>query len=165
MQNIQKYGHMACSTQSALNYVKEARSHLVNGLKNHSLILENLNQRRVLGNEEVSKIEAEKDDYDKNRKILDSVIRKGEDACYEFLRIIYMTRKKSLGRTSLPKRKTVASTETKEFDLHNWISCFSFKEDTQMDTNTIQGILIDIVISTFDVLILYNAFIVSVCKY
>ncbi|XP_074483970.1 uncharacterized protein LOC141763299 [Sebastes fasciatus] len=130
---------MACSTQSALNYVKEARSHLVNGLKNHSLILENLNQRRVLGNEEVSKIEAEKDDYDKNRKILDSVIRKGEDACYEFLRIIYMTRKKSLGRTSLPKRKTVASTETKEFDLHNWISCFSFKEDTQMDTNTIQG--------------------------
>ncbi|XP_074483971.1 nucleotide-binding oligomerization domain-containing protein 1-like [Sebastes fasciatus] len=130
---------MACSTQSALNYVKEARSHLVNGLKNHSLILENLNHIRVLGNEEVSKIEAEKDDYDKNRKILDSVIRKGEDACYEFLRIIYMTRKKSLGRTSLPKRKTVASTETKEFDLHNWISCFSFKEDPQMDTNTIQG--------------------------
>ncbi|XP_074483974.1 uncharacterized protein LOC141763304 [Sebastes fasciatus] len=130
---------MACSTRSALNYVKEARSHLVNGLKNHEEILENLNQQRVLGNEDVSKIEAEKDDYDKNRKILDSVIRKGEDACYKFLRIIYMTRKKSLGRTSLPERKTVASTETKEFDLHNWISCFPFKEDTQIDTNYLQG--------------------------
>ncbi|XP_074483782.1 uncharacterized protein LOC141763203 isoform X2 [Sebastes fasciatus] len=130
---------MACSTQSALNYVKEARSHLVNGLKNHSLILENLNHIRVLGNEDVSKIEAEKDDYDKNRKILDSVIRMGEDTCYKFLRIIYMTRKKSLGRTSLPERKTVASTETKEFDLHNWISCFPFKEDTQIDTNYLQG--------------------------
>ncbi|XP_037651114.1 uncharacterized protein LOC119503395 isoform X8 [Sebastes umbrosus] len=130
---------MACSTQSALDYVKTARRYLVNGLKNLSVILENLNQERVLSNEEVSKIEAEKDDYDKNRKILDSVIKKGEDACYKFLRIVDMTRKRNLGRTSLPKRKTVASTETKEFDLHNWISCFSFKEDTQMDTNYLQG--------------------------
>ncbi|XP_037617933.1 uncharacterized protein LOC119483654 isoform X3 [Sebastes umbrosus] len=130
---------MACSTRSALNYVKEARIHLVNGLKNHSVILVNLNHIRVLGNEEVSEIEAEKNDFNKSRKILDSVMRKGEDACYEFLRIIYTTRKKTLGRTSLPKRKTVASIETKEFDLHNWISCFSFKEDTQMDTNYLQG--------------------------
>ncbi|XP_037617937.1 uncharacterized protein LOC119483655 isoform X2 [Sebastes umbrosus] len=130
---------MACSTRSALNYVKEARIHLVNGLKNHSVILVNLNHIRVLGNEEVSEIEAEKNDFNKSRKILDSVMRKGEDACYEFLRIIYTTRKKTLGRTSLPKRKTVASDETKEFDLHNWISCFSFKEDTQMDTNYLQG--------------------------
>ncbi|XP_038582636.1 nucleotide-binding oligomerization domain-containing protein 2-like [Micropterus salmoides] len=49
-------------------------------------------------------------------------------------------RKRTLGRTSLlPETKSSASTETKKFDLHNWISCFSFKDDTQMDINCLQG--------------------------
>ena len=110
-------------------------------LKNLSVILENLYQKEVLHDEEVSKIQAETDDYDKTRKILDSVIDKGEAACYVLLRIIDVTRKRTLGRPSLPEEKSVASTDTKKFDLHHWISCFSFQEDTQMDTNYIQGIL------------------------
>ncbi|KAF3857027.1 hypothetical protein F7725_008886 [Dissostichus mawsoni] len=51
-----------------------------------------------------------------------------------------MTRKRTLGRTSLlPEKQTVASAESKMFDLHHWISCFPFKEDTQMEKNYLQG--------------------------
>ncbi|XP_044200582.1 protein NLRC5-like [Thunnus albacares] len=130
---------MACTSQSALQYIKSARRHLVGELTNLSVIVENLYQQEVLGDEEVSKIQAGTNDYDKTRNILDSVIKKGEDACYELLRIIDMTRKRTLGRPSLPEKKSVTSTETKKFDLHHWISCFSFQEDTQMDINYLQG--------------------------
>ncbi|XP_047432131.1 uncharacterized protein LOC125000627 isoform X3 [Mugil cephalus] len=131
---------MACTTQSALDYVRSARTHLVGELKNLSVILENLYQKGVLTDEEVSKIRAERDDYDKTRKILDSVTNKGEAACYEFLRIIDTTRKRTLERQPLPsKNKSDASTEARKFDLHHWISCFSFKEDPQVDLTYLQG--------------------------
>ncbi|XP_045898978.1 protein NLRC5-like, partial [Micropterus dolomieu] len=131
---------MACTTQSALDYVKSARVHLERDLNNLSVVVENLYQKEVFSDKEVSKIQAERDDYDKTRRILDSVTKKGEAACYEFLRIIDVMRKRTLGRTSLlPETKSSASTETKKFDLHNWISCFSFKDDTQMDINYLQG--------------------------
>ncbi|XP_038547851.1 uncharacterized protein LOC119881802 isoform X2 [Micropterus salmoides] len=131
---------MACTTQSALDYVRSARVHLVRDLNNLSVVVENLYQKEVFSDEEVSKIQAERDDYDKTRRILDSVTKKGEAACQVFLRIIYVTRKRTLGRTSLlPETKSSASTETKKFDLHHWISCFSFKDDTQMDINYLQG--------------------------
>ncbi|XP_045908456.1 uncharacterized protein LOC123972807 [Micropterus dolomieu] len=131
---------MACTTQSALDYVRGARVHLERDLNNLSVIVENLKQQGVFSAIEVSKIQTERDDCDQTRRILDSVIKKGEAACYEFLRIIDVTRKRTLGRTSLlPETKSSASTETKKFDLHNWISCFSFKDDTQMDINYLQG--------------------------
>ncbi|XP_044200556.1 uncharacterized protein LOC122976244 [Thunnus albacares] len=130
---------MACTSRSALEYVKSARCYLVKELTSLSVIVENLNQQGVLEDEEVSKIQAETDDYDKRRNILDKVTRKGEDACYELLKIIDMTRKRTLGRPSLPEKKSVTSTGTKKFDLHYWISCFSFKDDTQMNTNYLQG--------------------------
>uniref|UniRef100_A0A3Q1GLB4 CARD domain-containing protein n=1 Tax=Acanthochromis polyacanthus TaxID=80966 RepID=A0A3Q1GLB4_9TELE len=97
-QNSQESGNMACTSQSALNYVKSARRHLVRELQNLSVILENLYQKRFLSDEEVSKIQAEGDDYDRTRKILDSVMIKGEAACYELLRIIDVTRKRTLER-------------------------------------------------------------------
>lgn len=169
MQNIQKWRHMACTTQSALDYVRSARVHLVRELKNLSVIVENLYQQEVLSDEEVNKIQGERDEYDKTRKILDSVIKKGEAACYQLLRIIDMTRKRTLGRPSLLSEKNnVASTETRKFDLHHWISCFSFNEDTQMDINYLQGIRKQNAESKcvrflflINVLILYNA----QCKY
>lgn len=142
---------MACTTQSAFVYVEKARSRLLGKLKNLSVILENLRQKEVFSDEAVSKIQAEKDDYDKTRKILDWVKCKGEDACYEFLRIVDMTRQRTL-----------------EVDLHHWISCFPFREDAQMDTNYLQGILkenSDCVTSLsfiFDLLILYNTLYVRV---
>ncbi|XP_033989115.1 uncharacterized protein LOC117484789 isoform X3 [Trematomus bernacchii] len=131
---------MASTTQSAVEYIRRARRHLVNTLKNLSVILENLNQQGVLGDEEVSRIQAEGNDYDKNRTLLDSVTKKGEAASYEFLKIIDITRKRTHGRTSLlPEKQTVASAESRTFDLHHWISCFPFKEDTEMGKNYLQA--------------------------
>ncbi|XP_051797583.1 uncharacterized protein LOC110968810 isoform X3 [Acanthochromis polyacanthus] len=131
---------MACTSQSALNYVESARNHLVGELQNLSVILEDLYLKGVLSDEEVRNIQAERDDYDKTRKILDSVMKKGEAACYEFLRIIHVTRKRTLGRpTPLSEKNTGTSTGSQKFDLHHWISCFSFKEETQMDVDYLQG--------------------------
>ncbi|XP_024858317.1 protein NLRC5-like isoform X1 [Kryptolebias marmoratus] len=131
---------MACTSQSASDYVMTARVHLVRELTNLPVLLENLYQQRVLSDEEVSKIEAQKDDYDRTRAILDSVTKKGEEACYQLLRIIDITRKRTLGRpTPLLKHKNEASSDIKKFDLHHWISCFSFKEESQVDTNYLQG--------------------------
>ncbi|KAM9334314.1 uncharacterized protein ABDE67_022041 [Symphorus nematophorus] len=129
---------MACTTQSALEYVESARLQLVRELKNHSVIVENLKQRGLLGDEEYSQIQAEKNDYEKARKILDKVIKSGCTACYEFLRIIDMTRKRTLGRPSLPP-ESAAATLNRKFDLHHWISCYAFEEDPEMDINYIQG--------------------------
>lgn len=134
VQDTQKPWNMACTSQSAEGYIRSARRHLVGGLKNLSVILENLYQQGVLCDEEVSKIQAEKDDYDKTRKIVDSVTNKGEKACYEFLKIIDMTRKRTLKRPPVHPG-------TKTFDLHYWISCFPFKDDTEMNANYLQGIL------------------------
>ncbi|KAM6892870.1 uncharacterized protein PEZ65_022932 [Lycodopsis pacificus] len=129
---------MACTSQSALQYVVSARKYLVEELKNLSVILENLNQKGFLSDEEVSNIEVERTDYDKRRKILDWVIGKGEAACYEFLWIVDGTRKRNYGSTS-PTKTTAASPETKTFDLHYWISCFSFHEDSQTDASYLKG--------------------------
>lgn len=118
---------MASTAQSALEYVKSARGHLIRELTNLSVIVDNLYQLNVLSNEEVSKIQEEEDEYDKTRRILDSVTTKGEAACYELIKSIDMTRK----RTS----------DEKKFDLHHWISCFSFNDDIQVDVNYLQGIL------------------------
>ncbi|MEQ2238976.1 hypothetical protein ILYODFUR_038995, partial [Ilyodon furcidens] len=127
---------MACTSQSAKDYITNARVHLVGELRSLSLILENLFQQGVLMDEEVSKIKKKKDDYDRTRAILDSVNRKGEAACYKLLRIIYLTRRRTLERPA-PLSKIIheASTEAKTFDVHHWISCFPFKEDEEMDTN------------------------------
>ncbi|XP_026015361.1 uncharacterized protein LOC113016627 isoform X2 [Astatotilapia calliptera] len=130
---------MACTSQSAKDYVKTARVHLVRELKNLSVIVQNLNQKGVLGEEEVSLIQTEKTDENKRRMILDSVIKKGEEACYELLKIIDMTRKRTLGRLPFLSEKTNETSRETKFDLHHWISCFSFKEEPQMDRNYLQG--------------------------
>ncbi|XP_071335751.1 uncharacterized protein [Trachinotus anak] len=131
---------MACTSQSqsALEYVQHARLHLVGELKSLSVILENLCQRKVLTDEEVSKIQAETNDFDKTREILRLVTNKGDGACYELLRIIDMTRKRTLGRPPPPPEKR-SGVSTKKFDLHHWISCYSFKEDTEMDIKYLRG--------------------------
>uniref|UniRef100_A0A3B3X8B8 CARD domain-containing protein n=1 Tax=Poecilia mexicana TaxID=48701 RepID=A0A3B3X8B8_9TELE len=130
---------MACSKQSAKDYIANARVHLVGELRNLSVILENLHQQEVFTDEEVNTIKAEKDDYDRTRAILDSVTRKGEAACYRFLRIIDQTRRRTLERPDpLFKNSHEASTEATKFDLHHWISCFSFTEDPEIDHNYTQ---------------------------
>ncbi|KAJ8000492.1 hypothetical protein DPEC_G00180690 [Dallia pectoralis] len=72
--------------------------------------------RKVIHEEEVSKIKAEGDHFDQTRKILDFVTAKGEAACYEFLMILDITRKRTLN----------------DPELEQWISCFPFREDLEM---------------------------------
>ena len=93
-----KESNIACTNQSAEQYIRTARSRLVGKLKNISVIVENLYQREVLNAEGVSKINAERDDYDKTREMLEWVTNKGEAACYELLKIIDTTRKRTLER-------------------------------------------------------------------
>ncbi|XP_064818274.1 uncharacterized protein LOC135535773 [Oncorhynchus masou masou] len=107
---------MASTRQSALEYITNGRLRLIGRLQNLPLILENLFQRKVLHEEEVSKIQAEVDHFDQTRKILDWVSAKGEAACYELLMILDMTRKRTLD----------------DADLQQWISCFPFKDDPEM---------------------------------
>ncbi|XP_035984402.1 protein NLRC5 [Fundulus heteroclitus] len=131
---------MADANMSAKDYVSNTRAQLLGGLRNLSVIAENLYQQGVLNDEEFNEIKAEKDDYGRTEAILDSVSRKGEAACYKLLRIIYLTRRRTLKRpTPLFKNGHEPSAGAKEFDLHHWISCFSFKEDPEMSSNYIQG--------------------------
>ncbi|XP_061571359.1 uncharacterized protein LOC133424840 [Cololabis saira] len=129
---------MACTSLSAVEYVKKARVLLVGGLRSLSVIVENLYQLRVLSDEEVSKINAEKDNYDKTRKILDLVTSKGEAATYEFIKIIDITRKRTLPPL-LSKNKPDSSSETEKSVLHQWISSFPFKADRLADEKYFKG--------------------------
>ncbi|KAM9328491.1 protein NLRC5-like [Pholidichthys leucotaenia] len=126
---------MACTRQSAVEYVRNARVHLVRALNNLNVIVENLYQQRVLTGEEVSKIKTERDDYDK-RKLVDSLINKGNKACYEFLKILHVMRKSTSGRSPHLQRRN----ETSEFDQYDWASCFFLEEDTQKDAQYLQGL-------------------------
>ncbi|XP_039902174.1 uncharacterized protein LOC120742801 isoform X1 [Simochromis diagramma] len=58
----------------------------------------------------------------------------GEEACYEFLRIIDTTRRTSGERSlSFAENPESSSSLSNMFDLNYWISCFSFREDINMD--------------------------------
>ncbi|XP_073713757.1 uncharacterized protein [Misgurnus anguillicaudatus] len=103
---------MACAQQSAAEYLRTCRCKLVTRMQNFPLIIENLYQQKVFNDHDVDALKAEKTEFDKARCILDRVIKKGEKASYELLRILDFTRRRTLHP-----------------DLHHWISCFSFRED------------------------------------
>ncbi|CAI5657212.1 unnamed protein product [Oreochromis niloticus] len=131
---------MACASQSALGYVRSARDHLVRTLKGITEIVEKLSTRGFFSEEDVNKIKSESDGFDKTRRIVDYVIEKGEEACYEFLRIIDTTRRTSGERSvSFAENPESSSSLSNMFDLNYWISCFSFREDINMDVTSLQG--------------------------
>ncbi|RXN33138.1 hypothetical protein ROHU_004392 [Labeo rohita] len=76
--------------------------------KIYSIVTRNSNIKTV-SDHEVDALKAERTDFDKARCILDWVINKGEMASYELLRILDVTKKRTL-----------------DPGLHYWISCFSF---------------------------------------
>lgn len=115
---------MASSNQPARNYVNNAYSNLVDLLKNLPLILKKLKQQSVFNSIEVRNIHAGSK-KNKTRMTLDLVLNKGEEACYQFLRILDCERE-----SVLPKPDPSSRTP----DLHTWICLFSFRED-----NCIQG--------------------------
>ncbi|XP_046700023.1 uncharacterized protein LOC124382011 isoform X2 [Silurus meridionalis] len=113
---------MASSNKSAKQYVGDARENLVGRLQNLPLVVEKLHQKKVFNGNEVSEIEAEPEKYNKSRKILDFVLNKGEEACYQFLLILYHERK-----LVLPKTKS----SSRDLDLHTWICLFSFRDEAE----------------------------------
>ncbi|XP_063073557.1 uncharacterized protein LOC134464037 [Engraulis encrasicolus] len=111
---------MAYTKHSAVDYVRNARLLLIEHLKNQSLIVDKLQQLKVFNFENGRAIMSEKNPSDQTRHIVDFVTNKGEEASYLLLRILDSER----GRT-LPKDATP--------DLHQWISCFSFRQDPEME--------------------------------
>ncbi|XP_067220464.1 nucleotide-binding oligomerization domain-containing protein 1-like [Chanodichthys erythropterus] len=107
---------MACAQHCAAKYLRNHRIKLVTQMRNLPLIIENLYQQKVFNDHEVDALKAERTEFDKARSILDWVINKGEAACYELLRILDATQKRTLHP-----------------DLHYWICCFPFRvEDTEI---------------------------------
>ncbi|XP_036403577.1 nucleotide-binding oligomerization domain-containing protein 2-like [Megalops cyprinoides] len=124
---------MASSQQSALDYVRNVRTHLVERLQNLSVIVEKLSECKVLNKNEVSVIDSIPEKFDKTRKILDMVTAKGEAACYELLKILDATRKRTFPKIppdlTSKQQGPSASQDRQDPNLHQWISCFSFKDD------------------------------------
>ncbi len=103
---------MACAQQSAKEYLRNNRKKLVTGMKNLPLIVESLFQKKVFNDYEVDALKAERTEFDKARDILDWVINKGEKASYELLKILDVTKKRTL-----------------DPGLHPWISCSPFRDE------------------------------------
>ncbi len=103
---------MACAQQSAKEYLENNRKKLVTGMKNLPLIVENLYQKNVFNDYNRNDLKAERTEFDKARCILDWVINKGEDASYELLKILDVTKKRTL-----------------DPGLHPWISCSPFRDE------------------------------------
>ncbi|XP_016428139.1 uncharacterized protein LOC107755758, partial [Sinocyclocheilus rhinocerous] len=103
---------MASAQQSAKEYLRNTRKDLVTGMKNLPLIIENLHQQNVFNVYNLNDLKAERTEFGKARCILDWVTNKGEKASYELLKILDVTKKRTL-----------------DPGLHPWISYFPFKED------------------------------------
>ncbi|XP_052418801.1 uncharacterized protein LOC127963125 isoform X6 [Carassius gibelio] len=103
---------MASAHQSAIEYLRNARKDLVTHMKNLPLIIENLYQKKVFNHEEVDALKAERTEFDQARCVLDWVVNKGDEASYEFLQILDVTKKRTL-----------------DPGLHFWISCSPFRDE------------------------------------
>lgn len=115
---------MASSNQNASQYLRDAHENLVKQLQNLPLIVNRLHQQNVLNTNEVNDLEDEHETCKNARKILDLVLNKGEEACYEFLRILDRER-----NSVFPKPDSSSLTP----DLHTWICLFSFKDEAEDD--------------------------------
>uniref|UniRef100_A0A8C1NFI1 Uncharacterized protein n=1 Tax=Cyprinus carpio TaxID=7962 RepID=A0A8C1NFI1_CYPCA len=103
---------MACAQRSAKEYLRNNRKDLVTGMKNLRLIIENLYQEKVFNDYDVDALKDKKKKFGKARCILDRVIKQGEKASYELLKILDVTKKRTL-----------------DPGLHYWISCSPFRDE------------------------------------
>ncbi|XP_063076926.1 NACHT, LRR and PYD domains-containing protein 4F-like [Engraulis encrasicolus] len=111
---------MACTKHSAVDYLRNARVLLIEHLKNQALIVDKLKELKVFNFDNGRAVMSEKNPSDQSRKIIDFATNKGEEASYLLLRILDGEK----GRT-LPKDATP--------DLHQWISCFPFRQEPEME--------------------------------
>ncbi|XP_069055267.1 nucleotide-binding oligomerization domain-containing protein 2-like [Lepisosteus oculatus] len=126
---------MACTQQSAVQFVQRAQSGLVDSLQSLHVIVERLQDSGVFSAEDVRVVESCQERREKARKILDCVTKKGELAAYELLKILYSTRETTFPQPSSSSSQQAhglpATQPEHEIDLHYWISSFSFSEDFQ----------------------------------
>ncbi|XP_041926554.1 protein NLRC5-like [Alosa sapidissima] len=119
---------MASTEQSALDFIKKGRALLEKSLQNLSVILNKLLVHKVLDKDQVTYIKSFSETSDGSKYMIDQVICKGEAACYELLTILYSTRFKTFPKSGLHNP-----------DLHHWISCFSFVDDLQTQSEPGKG--------------------------
>ncbi|XDV11811.1 hypothetical protein PO909_000632 [Leuciscus waleckii] len=105
---------MACAQQSPTEYLRNTFAKLVTHIQNPPLIVDNLYQQKVFSDHDVDALKAERTEFDKARCILDWVTKKGEEASYILLKILDVTKKRTLHP-----------------DLHPWISCFPFRVEDE----------------------------------
>ncbi|XP_016117165.1 uncharacterized protein [Sinocyclocheilus grahami] len=103
---------MASAQRSAKEYLRNTRKNLVTGMKNLPLIIESLYQKKVFNVYNLNDLKAESSEFEKARCILDWVINKGDEASYELLKILDVTKKRTL-----------------DPGLHYWISCSPFRDE------------------------------------
>ncbi|XP_076828430.1 uncharacterized protein LOC143474746 isoform X2 [Brachyhypopomus gauderio] len=120
---------MANTQQSAVDYIRNGRSVLLNGLQNLNLILHTLRQRKLLSDsEEDFVLGKDKTTINQIGRLLDLAANKGENVCYELLRILDITR-----------YETFPMPVEQHPELHHWISCFPFANDPNIQTDDSAG--------------------------
>ncbi|KAL6490983.1 hypothetical protein MHYP_G00013280 [Metynnis hypsauchen] len=108
---------MASTERSAVDYIRNGRAALVRGLRNLPLIARTVRERGLLPDPEIELIFNQgAAPADQVRQLLDAAAEKGEDVCYELLRVFDDTRDQTFGEHP---------------ELYQWISCFSFGHDPQ----------------------------------
>ncbi|KAL7880605.1 hypothetical protein SRHO_G00028590 [Serrasalmus rhombeus] len=112
---------MASTERSAVDYIRNGRAALVRGLRNLQLIERTLRERALLPGSEIDLIFShDAAPADQVTQLLDAAAEKGEDVCYELLRVFDDTRD-----------QTFPMPGGEHPELHQWISCFSFGHDPQ----------------------------------
>uniref|UniRef100_A0A8C7IBH7 NACHT domain-containing protein n=2 Tax=Oncorhynchus kisutch TaxID=8019 RepID=A0A8C7IBH7_ONCKI len=122
---------MASTQQSAFEYVQNGRALLEGHLQKPSLVVNELRKNNIFSEKQVREIKSHKNRSVKTRKMLDMIIKKGEYASYELLKILYNTRNQTLPRTNPTQN------QPRHPDLHQWISCFSFTDDPDLQSGLV----------------------------
>ncbi|CAB1318910.1 unnamed protein product [Coregonus sp. 'balchen'] len=124
---------MASTQQFAFEYVQNGRAPLEGHLQKPSLVVDELRKHNILSEKQVREIKSHKKRSVKTRKMLDMVMKKGEYASYELLKILYNTRNQTFPRTNPTQN------QPRHPDLHQWISCFSFTDDPDLQNDLVSG--------------------------
>ncbi|XP_029504021.1 uncharacterized protein LOC115119384 isoform X1 [Oncorhynchus nerka] len=122
---------MASTQQSAFEYVQNGRALLEGHLQKRSLVVDELRKNNIFSEKQVREIKSHKKRSVKTRKMLDMIIKKGEYASYELLKILYNTRNQTLPKTNPTQN------QPRHPDLHQWISCFSFTDDPDLQSGLV----------------------------
>ncbi|XP_039595706.1 nucleotide-binding oligomerization domain-containing protein 2-like [Polypterus senegalus] len=100
---------MASTQQGARDFIQNNWDKAVVGLNHVHLLLPGLRTTRVLDENEISDIDSCNERFEKNRKVLSMIVKKGNAACEVFLNLLDTKRKWSL-----------------DGGAHDWIDCFNF---------------------------------------